>query len=111
MGKFRQVKTSALIGLAFPAAMVFAPPAMAQDNDPATPSLVTPPDRPAPPPPAVGGAPLPDDMVDFSADHLTYDDNSDVVTATGDVRMRRQGNRLRADKVTWNRSTGEVRAE
>src|SRR5258706_10847528 len=50
-------------------------------------------------------------MVDFSADQMTYDDNTDVVTATGDVRMRREGNRLRADKVIWNRKTGEVRAE
>ena len=50
-------------------------------------------------------------MVDFSADQLTYDDNADIVTASGDVRMRRQGNRLRADKATWNRKTGEVRAE
>ena len=32
------------------------------------------------------------------------------MTATGDVRMFRNGSRLRADKVTWNRQTGEMRA-
>src|SRR5258707_361956 len=111
MGKYRQVKTSALMGLAFPAAMIFANPAVAQDRDPAAPSLILPPDRPAPPPPPTETTPPPADLVAFSADHLTYDDNADIVTATGDVRMRRQGNRLRADKVTWNRATRQVRAE
>ena len=111
MGKYRQVKTFALLGFAFPAAMFFALPATAQDTDQAAPSLILPPGRPLPPPPSAEATPLPDDMVDFSADHLTYDDNNDIVTATGDVRMRRQGNRLRADKVTWNRKSGEVRAE
>jgi len=111
MGKYRQVKTFALLGFAFPAAMFFALPATAQDTDQAAPSLILPPGRPLPPPPSAEATPLPDDMVDFSADHLTYDDNNDIVTATGDVRLRRQGNRLRADKVTWNRKSGEVRAE
>jgi lipopolysaccharide assembly outer membrane protein LptD (OstA) len=35
--------------------------------------------------------------VDFSSDQLTYDSEADVVTATGDVRMNREGNNLRAD--------------
>jgi LPS-assembly protein len=111
MGKYRQVKTSALWGYAFPAAIIFATPAMAQGIDAAAPSLILPPGRPPPPPAPVDAALLPDDMVDFSADHLVYDDKADIVTTTGDVRMRRQGNRLRADKVTWNRTSGEVRAE
>ncbi|PSJ37331.1 LPS-assembly protein LptD [Allosphingosinicella deserti] len=49
--------------------------------------------------------------VAFTADVLAYDENSDVVTVTGDVRMNSQGNRLRADKVVWTRSSDEVRAE
>ena len=69
-------------------------------------------DRPVPPPANGAGAPAPatDDEVTFSAAQLDYDDNANFVTATGDVRMLRAGNRLRADKVTWNRTSGEVRA-
>lgn len=47
----------------------------------------------------------------FSADQLVYDDDSETVTATGEVRMNREGYRLRANQVSWNRITGEVRAE
>ena len=49
--------------------------------------------------------------VGFSAETLTYDDNTDIVTASGAVQMTREGNELRADRVTWNRVSGEVRAE
>ena len=58
-----------------------------------------------PPPPAIEG------QVSFSADTLSYDSNADIVTATGDVRMLREGNNLRADRIVWNRQSGEVRAE
>ncbi|TNE44002.1 MAG: LPS-assembly protein LptD [Sphingomonadales bacterium] len=56
--------------------------------------------------------PLPtsDEEIAFSADTLLYDSDNDVVTASGQVQMLRQGNRLRADEVIWNRKTGEVRA-
>ncbi len=37
--------------------------------------------------------------------------NADVVTASGEVRMTREGYNLRADSVIWNRTSGEVRAE
>ena len=70
-----------------------APPATAA-VDPATPA-----DPPAPADP---------DQVQFSAATLEYDQDKDVVTATGDVRMTRQGDRLRADTVVWNRTTGKV---
>ena len=49
--------------------------------------------------------------IDFSADSLAYDQNTDIVTASGDVRMNREGYHLSADSVTWNRVSGEVRAE
>ena len=49
--------------------------------------------------------------VDFSAGQLVYDSEADVVTASSDVRMTTEGNNLRADSVTWNRVTGQVRAE
>ncbi|HET9428187.1 MAG TPA: LPS assembly protein LptD [Allosphingosinicella sp.] len=46
----------------------------------------------------------------FSADQLIYDENADTVTASGEVRMNREGYRLSADSVVWTRTTGEVRA-
>ena len=50
------------------------------------------------------------ELVEFSSDQVTYDSDADVITATGSVRMSREGNHLAADSVTWNRKTGEVRA-
>ncbi len=50
------------------------------------------------------------EQIDFAADTLEYQNDTDVVTASGDVRMVREGNRVRADRVVWNRKTGEVRA-
>ena len=52
----------------------------------------------------------PDQIVEFSADQVAYDDQADVVTASGDVRMNRDGNYLAADEVTWDRKSGQVRA-
>jgi LPS-assembly protein len=57
-----------------------------------------------------GAKPLGDDEVAFTADSLDYDYKAHFVTASGEVRMIRQGNRLRADTVTWNRDTGKVHA-
>ena len=59
--------------------------------------------------PAAAEAPSPDDdQVRFSTDSLEYDTQAEIVTAIGDVRMTRGGDRLRADRVTWNRATGRV---
>ena len=49
--------------------------------------------------------------VDFSADQVSYDTEGEVVTASGAVRMSRDGNYLAADQVIWDRRTGEVRAQ
>ncbi len=49
-------------------------------------------------------------VVQFSSDRLEYDQNSEVVTASGEVRMTREGYDLRANSVVWNRTSGEVRA-
>jgi LPS-assembly protein len=64
---------------------------------------------PQPPPPAAPQST--DRIVEFSADQVTYDNNADVVTATGDVRMAREGNYLASDQVVWDRKSGEVRAQ
>jgi LPS-assembly protein len=49
--------------------------------------------------------------IDFSAQQVSYDSTADVVTATGDVILNRQGYSLRADTIVWNRNSGEVTAQ
>ena len=61
----------------------------------------------AAPPPVT---PAPEQIIEFSADQVSYDSDADVVTASGEVRMSRDGNYLAAEQVVWNRKTGEVRA-
>jgi len=67
-------------------------------------------DVPLPPPSTV---PLPEDPdeIQFTADELEYDYERDVVTASGDVRLYRRSDRLRADRVVWDRKSGQVVAE
>lgn len=78
---------------------MLATPAIAQDLN----------DRPVDlPPPSESALPTDTDQVQFSADGIEYDSEQDIVTAKGDVRMFRAGDRLRADNVTWNRKTGKV---
>lgn len=64
------------------------------------------PSQPAPAPAASEA----DELIEFGSDQVTYDSETDVVTASGSVRMSRDGNYLAADQVVWNRRTGEVRA-
>ncbi len=69
-------------------------------------------DRPGEAPPLLPTAqPADPEQIQFTADVLEYDSEADVVTATGDVRLYRRSDRLRADKVVWNRKTGQVTAE
>ena len=56
-------------------------------------------------------ASTPSDEIAFSADQLVYERDADTVTALGEVRMNPEGYHLRADRVIWNRGSGEVRAE
>ncbi|QNN66722.1 LPS-assembly protein LptD [Sphingomonas lutea] len=50
------------------------------------------------------------EVVEFTADEVSYEGDAETITASGAVRMSRDGNYLAADRVTWNRQTGEVRA-
>ena len=50
-------------------------------------------------------------VVEFSADQVIYDSQADVVTASGAVRMNREGNYLAADQVVWDRKSGQVHAQ
>lgn len=79
---------------------LFAPVALAQDlNTPQT--TISAPDAPVP---------QSEDQIGFAADKLDYDMNTEIVTATGNVQLLRDGNRLRAEKVVWNRTSGKVEA-
>ena len=62
---------------------------------------------PAPVAPSVI-APAPADVIDFSANQVSYDDDSAMVVAEGQVRMNRDGYYLASDRVEWNRDTGSV---
>ncbi|ALR22466.1 organic solvent tolerance protein [Sphingobium baderi] len=89
-----------LVGAALPMP-VFSAHALAQQlNEPQTP--ISAPDAPVP---------ETDDQIGFAADALVYDSQSEIVTANGNVQLLREGNRLRADKVVWNRNTGQVEAQ
>ena len=50
------------------------------------------------------------DNIAFASDVIDYDSASDVVTAKGNVIVKREGYILRADTVVWNRKSGEVTA-
>jgi LPS-assembly protein len=60
----------------------------------------------ATPAPAAPVAPV--EEIDFSADRVSYDNNSELVVAEGAVRMNRDGHYLASDRVEWNRTTGSV---
>jgi LPS-assembly protein len=88
----RRGTAAALLGaLALPL-LSLAHPALAQDAG----------DEPPAP------APEAEAPVAFEADRVEYDTNSEAVTATGNVVLRRDGQAVRADNVTWNRKSGAI---
>ncbi len=46
--------------------------------------------------------------ISFEADRVDYSDDSDTVTASGNVVLRRDGQSLRSDSVTWDRKTSQI---
>lgn len=50
------------------------------------------------------------EQVRFEADKVQYLNDSDRVTATGSVVLRRENQTVRADTVTWDRTTGKIEA-
>ncbi|MEM7664797.1 MAG: LPS assembly protein LptD [Pseudomonadota bacterium] len=48
--------------------------------------------------------------IDFEAEQLAYDSESDVVTARGDVILRSEDRSVRADQVVWDRGSGTIEA-
>ncbi|MBA3054610.1 MAG: LPS-assembly protein LptD [Sphingomonadales bacterium] len=75
-------------------------------------------DAAAAPPPAAEPAPVPADgeappapqsePIGCEADEVTYAYDNEVASAQGNVVLRRDGQSVRADNVTWNRKTGEI---
>lgn len=55
-------------------------------------------------------APQPDGPINFEADTVEYDSESEIVTASGNVVLVRGNDRVEAQSVVWNRNTGEVLA-
>lgn len=90
------IRSTGLLALAV--SFATATPVWAQDN-------VTP-----PPVVSASDADADPNLVNFAADTLEYDNDADIVTAKGNVEMTREGNRVRADQVSWNRTTGKVMA-
>lgn len=74
----------------------FAAPALAQTKDAA----------------AVDAGPAlkPGDAIEFAADTMEYDDDTQLVTARGNVVVTRDGYRLTANEVEYDRKTGKVEA-
>ena len=83
--------------MAAPEAAPLVPPSVGRRETPRPPMFVSP-------------ALTPGDTIDFAADELVYEDDGSVVSATGAVVIERDGWRLSADSVTYNRMTGEVEA-
>ena len=44
----------------------------------------------------------------FEADTLGYDNGDDTITASGDVVLRSGDQSVRADAVSWNRTSGQI---
>ena len=65
----------------------------------------------ADPAPQAAPAAAQEQIIEFSADQVTYENDADVITAAGEVRMSRDGNYIAADQVIWNRKTGQVLAK
>ena len=47
-------------------------------------------------------------QIGFEADQVSYDNNADTVTASGNVVLRRGDQAARAENVTWNRASGQI---
>ncbi len=92
----------ALAAFALPADVA----AQTVEIDSASPGFQTP--GITPPPASIASATNAPDEVQFSAEQVNYDNEGNILVAEGTVFLERDGQRLRADKVEWNRTTGQV---
>jgi LPS-assembly protein len=110
------LRSGTAVALALAAALSGA--AAAQDGagpglepvDPQTEQTLPPPPGqavPAPPPlPEFNAAG--ERQIAFEADSVAYDSDGDTVTAAGEVILRSGDQSVRADEVSWNRSSGQI---
>jgi len=90
---------------ALPLVLALAAPAWGQTSPAPAPTAPVP--SPVLPPDANSLA-VSDDEIAFTADSVTYDSDQDQVTASGRVRVNRQGTFVAADQVQWDRKSGQV---
>ena len=86
----RGVVSRAVIALA----MLAAPAALAAQDQPA-PTVEAPSEAPP-------------RKIDFEARELSYNNETDTITARGDVVLRSEDRSVRADEVTWDRRSGKI---
>jgi LPS-assembly protein len=110
-------------GAALAAVLLLTIPALAAAQDGAAPGIDTAEDqadeplasRPAEdapvPPPAPEFNAAGERQIAFEASTVSYDDNTDSVSASGDVVLQSGDQSVRADTVTWNRTSGQIIAE
>lgn len=84
-------------GTALPLILALASPALAQEVTPAQAQA-----------PVETSLAAPEEGIAFSADSVTYDSDNELVTASGQVRLNRDGTFVAADEVRWDRRSGEV---
>ncbi len=111
-----------LVGAAAALALYAPAPALAQEGAaPGVQTAIEPVQTPEPGDDEEQGFPLIDDSIlsaqdadgnpreiAFEANELRYDQNTDTITAAGNVVLRSGDQSVRADAVTWNRMTGEI---
>jgi LPS-assembly protein len=71
------------------------------------PAMLAAQDQPAADPPAEQ-APTPPRQIDFEATEIAYDNQTDTVTARGNVILRSEDRSVRADEVTWDRASRRI---
>jgi LPS-assembly protein len=72
----------------------------------AAPTALAAQDQPAPT--AATSAEAPPRQIDFEARELSYNNETDTITARGDVVLRSEDRSVRADEVTWDRRSGSI---
>jgi LPS-assembly protein len=102
-----------LAGGAALALALIGTPSLAQEGGASTPTPTRPIEQavnPAEPPADLPFAGLANSEgpIGFEADQVDYAYDQGTVTASGEVVLRRAGESVRADSVTWNRKTGEI---
>lgn len=81
-------------------------PAKAKAQGEAAPGIERPEERR--PDQAPPGQPVAAGEIAFEAERIDYDDDAETVTASGNVQVSRDGSRLWADQVVWDRKAGTV---